>query len=61
MQNNAPTSRVKPSVSNELKPIRIVASRKQDTIYIVEYAESRSAKETVVEKVKNLILSNLSK
>lgn len=38
------------------RPIAITASRRSDTIYIVEYATSDSAKESALDKVEKLIL-----
>ena len=42
----------------QIRPIRIIASRKNDTIYIVEHAASDTAKEFAFAKVKRLILNN---
>ena len=43
----------------QIRPMRITASRKNDTIYIVEHISSEAAKETARAKVKRLILSDL--
>lgn len=45
----------------QLKPIHITASRKNDTIYIVEHVSSENAKETAADKVKRLILDEAGK
>ena len=41
-----------------VKPIRFSAEWQDKTIYIVEYATSDNAKETVYEKVKRLIMND---
>lgn len=41
-----------------VKPIRISAGWQDNTIYIVEYATSDSAKETAYEKIKRLIMND---
>lgn len=40
-----------------VKPIRVSAGWQDNTIYIVEYATSDSAKETAYEKIKRLIMN----
>lgn len=42
----------------EQHPVRITAGERNDTIYIVEYATGSSARESVYEKVKRLILED---
>lgn len=42
---------------DRVRPVTITAARKGETIYIVEYAESESAKETASEKVRRLIMN----
>lgn len=41
------------------QPVTITASRRNGTIYIVEYAASDTARETALEKVKKLIMNDV--
>ena len=42
----------------EQHPVRITAGERNDTVYIVEYATGSSARESVYETVKRLILED---
>ncbi|MBP3222791.1 MAG: hypothetical protein J6M18_02560 [Actinomycetaceae bacterium] len=44
-------------MDKKLKPIRLYAGWKDDTIYVVEHATSDKAKETANDKIKRLIMN----
>lgn len=41
----------------EIKPIRVSSGWQDSTIYIIEYAAGKNAKETAYEKIKRLIMN----